>query len=288
MKKSFLPLIAIIITNSIVVTAQENGNIYPYKSQAFEIALLSDAQGKGNKSILIDATPEMLREHAPDGAFLNGMNAFLVKIQGKNILIDTGLGTKLFDNLSSVGIAPEQIEVILITHMHGDHIGGLLRNEHIAFPKATVYINQREYDYWRKSTNRLAQSVLTAYKDKIKLFNLDSESGNPQENLFPGIQAMAAYGHTPGHTMYLLGSDKDCLLVWGDLTHAMAIQMPYPQVAVTYDIDPVQAVASRVATLEYVAEHNILVAGMHMAYPAIGRVGANGKTGYRFTAITER
>jgi glyoxylase-like metal-dependent hydrolase (beta-lactamase superfamily II) len=167
--------------------------------------------------------------------------------------------------------------------MHGDHIGGMLRNGQVAFPKAMIYINQREYDYWSKSNNQLAQNVLNAYKDKLKLFDL--EKGEPQENIFPDILAMAAYGHTPGHTMYLLGSGKEQLLVWGDLAHAMAIQMPCPQVAVTYDIDPKQAVESRLAVLKYVTKHHIPVAGMHVAYPAIGTVAANGKGGYVFTPV---
>jgi glyoxylase-like metal-dependent hydrolase (beta-lactamase superfamily II) len=164
--------------------------------------------------------------------------------------------------------------------MHGDHIGGMLQNKQVAFPNARVYINQREYDYWSKSNNQLALNVLNAYKDNIKCFDLGK--AKTHQNILPGIRAIAAYGHTPGHTMYLLGEDEEQLLVWGDLTHAMAIQMPYPKVAVTYDSDPKQAIESRITTLELVSENHVPVAGMHIAYPAIGTIADNGKGGYEF------
>jgi glyoxylase-like metal-dependent hydrolase (beta-lactamase superfamily II) len=110
--------------------------------------------------------------------------------------------------------------------------------------------------------------------------------------LFPegiAVRPIAAYGHTPGHTLYLLSSGGERLLIWGDLTHAMAVQMPFPQVAVTYDVDSEQAVASRKTVLEFVVKNKIPVAGMHIAYPGMGVVSANSAKNppensvYRFT-----
>ncbi|MCL1822154.1 MAG: MBL fold metallo-hydrolase, partial [Prolixibacteraceae bacterium] len=111
------------------------------------------------------------------------------------------------------------------------------------------------------------------------------EIDGPSSTLLPGICALAAYGHTPGHTMYLVESENEKFLIWGDLIHAMAIQMPYPEVAVTYDIDPVQAVKSRQETLKFIEKNKIPVGGIHIAFPGMGKISQNDKNGYVFTPL---
>jgi glyoxylase-like metal-dependent hydrolase (beta-lactamase superfamily II) len=96
---------------------------------------------------------------------------------------------------------------------------------------------------------------------------------------------VAAYGHTPGHTMYLVGDGEERLLLWGDLTHAMAMQMPVPKVAMVYDVDPEQAVATRLKVLRYVVEHKLPVAGMHIPATGMGRVDEDKRGGYAFTSM---
>ncbi len=264
-----------------LLAQQTEKNTFTYKVGLLEVTLLAESQGQGNKGILVDATPEMLSEYAPEGTFPNAMNAFLIKTPDKNILVDAGLGRKLFDNLKSVGVSADQIDVVLITHMHGDHIGGMIQNDKVMFPKADVYLPQPEHDYWMSIDAKQQQNVIAAYKEQLHLFQ-PGELGTTVSELLPGIQPIAAYGHTPGHSMYLVSSGKDKLLIWGDLSHAMAIQMPYPQVSVTYDVDPKLAATSRKQVLEYVSENNIPVAGMHIAYPSIGVIQSNTKGGYRF------
>jgi glyoxylase-like metal-dependent hydrolase (beta-lactamase superfamily II) len=107
---------------------------------------------------------------------------------------------------------------------------------------------------------------------------------NGGAEVIKGIYAIAAYGHTPGHTMFMVESDGEKLLIWGDLAHAMAIQMPRPGISMTYDADPVAAAKVRIAVLDYVAENEIPVAGMHVAYPGIGRVSKDPENsgGYKF------
>jgi glyoxylase-like metal-dependent hydrolase (beta-lactamase superfamily II) len=210
------------------------------------------------------------------------VNAFLLQTPDRNILIDAGLGKGVLKNLKSLNVTPEQISVILLTHMHGDHIGGLLADGKKVFPDADLYIAQPEYDYWLASDNKLAHDVLEVYKSRLKLFQPEALESKKQD-IFPGIQSVAAYGHTPGHTCYMLESGGSRLLVWGDLTHVTAIQMPHPEVAMTYDSDPTQAIASRKQILEYVAKNQIPVAGMHVASPAVGDITADGKGGYVFT-----
>jgi len=293
MKKIFTLIITIMIVTTSNLSAQRNENVYTYNVGNYEVSLLSDNQGKGNTGILIGATSDMIKNAIPDGTFPNGMNAFLVRTSGKTILVDTGLGKNLLENLQSLGVSPEQVDVILITHMHGDHIGGMLKEDVVVFPKAEVYLPQPEHDYWMsdEAMNKVLESrrggfmnarkVVEAYQNKLHLFQ-PAELGQNTTEIIPDIQGFAAYGHTPGHSMFMLQSNNEKMLIWGDLTHAMAIQMPYPEVAVTYDVDPKQAVKYRKEVLEYVSINKIPVAGMHIAYPGMGTLTTNPNGGYTF------
>jgi glyoxylase-like metal-dependent hydrolase (beta-lactamase superfamily II) len=162
--------------------------------------------------------------------------------------------------------------------MHGDHIGGMMKDGEKSFPNATVRTSTREYSHWSKAGGS-AKDVLTAYSGKLALY-LPEEIGSGKE-IEPGITPVTAYGHTPGHTGFLIESEGQKLLIWGDIAHAMAIQMPFPQVAVTYDSNPDSAILYRRQLLEYAAKNNIPVAGMHIPYPGMGRVSPDGNSGYR-------
>lgn len=278
------------------LNAQEKKeNVITFDIGSLVVTLLSEGQRQGKTDILIGATEEMLKQTVPDGTFPNAVNAFLVEMGDKTILFDTGYGRELFNNLEAYGKAVADIDVIMLTHMHGDHIGGLLRNEGKSFPSATIYIPKPEYDYWmcdeamlkqpenRRSSFINARNVIDAYKDKLQIFvpgTIDETN-----ELLPGIRSIAAYGHTPGHTGYMLESGGSKIFIWGDLTHAMAIQMPYPEVAVTYDTDPAEAVKSRQQLLGYLSDNNIQIAGMHIQFPAIGDVRKNKSNGYDFTLM---
>ena len=278
---------------------EQSENIFIHKVGDFEVILLSEGQGVGNNSILIGATPQMRNECIPSGTFPNAFNAFLIKTPEQNMLVDAGRhSAKLISNLHLVGITPDQIDAVLITHMHGDHIGGLLQNDEATFPKAKIYISQPEYDFWTddKSMQQLpeerrggfttARKVIAAYKDNINLFQPNTLRRDLYE-LLPGVSGIAAYGHTSGHTMYLVESNDDQLLIWGDLVHAMDIQMPYPSVAVTFDVDSKQAVITREAVLDFVSRNNMPVAGMHISFPAMGIVSTISSGGYVFYPYNE-
>ncbi|MDR1919975.1 MAG: MBL fold metallo-hydrolase, partial [Tannerellaceae bacterium] len=123
----------------------------------------------------------VLAEEQPDSAHPGAVNAFLLRMPDKTILVDAGYGRKLFDHLQSLELSPEDIDLVLLTQMQGEHIGGLLRAEAIAFPKAELYLSQPEYDYWmseqtmqaapeRRNAFLQAREVIAAYKDKLHLF----------------------------------------------------------------------------------------------------------------------
>ena len=284
---------------AIYAKAQTNENIFSMNLGDSKLFLLSEGQRKGNTGILIGVTPEIIEKYAPDKSFPMATNVFLWQVEGKNILFDTGYGGALLNNLLSLNVKPKDIDAVFITHMHGDHIGGLLQNGQAAFPKATLYVAQAEYNYWTNEDAMhqlpesgqagflLVKKVIDAYKGRLNLFEPNAINSPYFKKLYLNIRAIAAYGHTPGHTVYLIGSENDKLLIWGDLTHAMAIQMPYPEKAVTYDSDPEKAVQSRLLILQTVSKDAIPVAGMHIAYPGIGTIEKS-EPGYRFVPLKNR
>jgi Zn-dependent hydrolases, including glyoxylases len=275
---------AIMVAIPGVAIAQEVPNVFTYKAGGIEVILLSEGQRAGGAGTLIGATPEMLAEVAPDGVIPGATNAFLLKVEGKNILIDSGYGRELFKNLESAGVTPDKVDVILITHMHGDHIGGLLQDGKVAFPNAEFYLSQPEYDHFISQES--AKKVIEAYRAKLHLFQPEQlgENIKPFDSSMPYIKGVATYGHTPGHTVYIVELNGKSLMVWGDLTHSMAIQMPYPQVAVTYDSNKEDAISCRMKILEYVSKGNIPIAGMHIPFPGIGMITKAGN-GYKFEQV---
>lgn len=308
MKKIVSFLIAMLIIALNVLMAQAMPDIYSYKVGEYEVVLLSEGQQTSKPTMLIGATPELLAKTLPNGTYTSAVNAFLIKTPKANILVDTGFGRKLFDNLKSVGVQAEDIDYVLITHMHGDHIGGLLRDGNIAFPNATLYISTPEVAYWtnKEVMNSMpensrggfeaAQRIAAIYRTagKLKEFEPHGIDETPSAytqvdgatEALSGIFGLKAFGHTPGHTMFLVESNEEQLLIWADLTHVAAIQLPYPDVSVTYDTDPKQAAESRKRVLELVTANKIPVAGMHIAYPAIGTVEAYGK-GYQLIPVSK-
>jgi glyoxylase-like metal-dependent hydrolase (beta-lactamase superfamily II) len=306
-----------------------SADIFTRRVGDVEVSLLCERQQEGSPGILIGATPEILQKTAPNSTFPNAINAFLIKFPADNdhaiyTLVDTGFGTKLFDNLKTLNVKPEKIANIYLTHMHGDHIGGLLRSDgSLAFPNAQVFLNKLEHDYWISlaAGKETPQSKVIAAYQKVGKLHVDTMGTNlnndvekavllDEQYLKPkttktvtklpngltlttsksgafGLQFIKTYGHTPGHTAYLILSQGERLLIWGDLAHAMAVQMPYPQVSVTYDVDPVQAAKSRRLVLDFITENNIPVAGMHIAYPGMGIVTKDKEVpgGYKFEAF---
>ena len=252
--------------------------------------------------LLTNITPKQLDEDLSRSFLTNpveaSVNGFLINTGTKLVLIDTGAGTffgptvgKLVANLEASGYRPEQVDEIYITHMHPDHIGGLIADGKRVFPNAVVRAAQQEADYWlskakmeaapaaAKDTFSDAMQALQPYiaAGRFKPFTGDVE-------LVPGIRAVAAPGHTPGHSLYMVESGGQKLLLWGDLMHAATAQFPDPSVAIHFDTDSASALEQRKKVFADAAEHRYWVAGAHLPFPGIGHLRTNG-TGYTFVHI---
>ena len=192
----------------------------------------------------------------------SSMSCFLLRADGKTILLDAGLGapfSQLLPKLNELGLTPEELRLIYITHLHPDHIGGLLKDGKMAFPQAELYVNRIEAEAWQAmegERSQLAKNVLKVYNERLHLF----EAG---DTLDGGVITIAAYGHTPGHTVF----QKDSILVIADLIHGAALQMQHPEYCPTYDMDADAARQSRQRIMKYARENNLTMYGMHLPAP---------------------
>jgi len=218
-------------------------------------------------------TEEEKLAYMPNGKAPASVNVFLVKTGGKTYLIDAGFGNAVKDKR----IDPKTIDIILITHEHGDHISGLLLNDSAAF-SAPVFIAKPESDYWlNKETpnSDLQKKVADVYANRYKTFSFGDTLG-------PGIVAINAVGHTPGHTAFLIGKGKQKFLMAGDFLHAAALQFLVPTESANFDMDKEQAVKTRKFLMEQAEKNGWMIAGVHVPNPGWGKVSSNKKGGFIF------
>jgi glyoxylase-like metal-dependent hydrolase (beta-lactamase superfamily II) len=267
---------------------------------AFEVTALSDGTvGLPVDKLLTNTRPgqvQRLLQHAYLGVPLEtSVNGYLVNTGEKLVLIDAGAASlfgptlgKLLTHLKASGYQPEQVDEIYLTHMHADHVGGLMAGAERAFPNAIVRADQREGDYWLSPANlekapadakgffQGAQASVNPYvaAGRYKPFDGDTP-------LVPGIKALAARGHTPGHTIFLVESQGQKLVLWGDLMHVAAVQFPHPEVTIQFDTDPKAAAPQRKKAFAAAAKQGFYVGVAHVAFPGIGRLRPDGK-GYRW------
>ncbi len=219
----------------------------------------------------------------------------LVNTGNEVVLFDSGNGAgrrpnagRLRELIGQAGIAPDQVDIVALTHFHGDHIGGLMEDGSPAFPNATYVIGESEYDFWSdedllfddKMVKRaeLVQSNVVPFAPKAR-FVKDGGS------VVSGIEAVDSRGHTPGHTSYHLESQGRRLLVLGDVCNHYVVSLQRPDWHVRFDMDKEDAVAARKKTLGMIAADKIPFLGYHMPPPAVGYLEPLGE-GFRFVPVS--
>ena len=272
----------------------------------FEVTALSDGTVALPVDKLLTGTTAPKTAKALARSFLKApldtsVNAYLINTGSKLVLVDTG-AAKLFgptlgnlaDSLKAAGYQPEQVDEVFITHMHADHVGGLMNGDKLAFPNATVRADQHDADFWLSQANldkapadakgffQGAMASLNPYvtAGKFKPFNGNTE-------LVPGVKALATPGHTPGHSVYVVESQGQKLVLWGDLMHVAAVQFADPSVTIQFDTDSKSAARQRKRAYADAAKQGYLVGSAHLSFPGLGHLRTQGK-GYEWVPVNYR
>jgi glyoxylase-like metal-dependent hydrolase (beta-lactamase superfamily II) len=252
------------------------------------VTALSDGWLDGSTDIVVgideaEKASVMGRHFRNVGPLRLALNSFLIAREGRLALVDAGGGPnfnpatgKVAGNLAAAGHAPGEIDTVLITHLHPDHVLGLLDDAGGArYPNATLRMHAAEHAHWHSDAAKaatpepfqpffdVARNVCAAYARRVSLH----EDGE----VFPGVSAVPLPGHTPGHSGYRVAGEED-LLIWGDIFHIPELQARHPDTRIVFDVDPERAAATRGATLRSAADKRLLVAGMHLCFPAFSHV----------------
>nr|WP_315429350.1 MBL fold metallo-hydrolase [uncultured Albidiferax sp.] len=232
-----------------------------------------------------------LQQHFQKTPLETSVNAWLLNTGSRLVLVDAGAGSlfgptlgQLLQQIRAAGYQPEQVDDILITHMHPDHVGGLAADGQRVFPNATVHADKRDADFWlsqaradaapaeSKGFFQGAMASLTPYVNagRFAAFERDGE-------VLPGIRSLAAPGHTAGHTAYVLESGGQRLVLVGDLIHVASVQLAAPQTTIAFDTNEPQAAATRARTFAQLAKDGSLVAVSHFSFPGLGHLRQAGK-----------
>jgi glyoxylase-like metal-dependent hydrolase (beta-lactamase superfamily II) len=222
-------------------------------------------------------------------------NVPIVNFGDRIVLFDTGMGTsKLFGpttgrlqkSISEAGLKPEDVDAVVCSHAHIDHIGGIVdANDRPLFPNAQVYISEEDFRFWTdegKLGSPLKDFIVHARKNLLPVRERLVFYKDGQEFL-PGVTALAAPGHTFGHHMFMIQSDGKSFAFLGDLTHHAILLLEKPRMEFSYDSDPKMAAATRVKMLDMLAANKIAVMSYHFAWPGFGHVVKNGD-GFRYIA----
>jgi glyoxylase-like metal-dependent hydrolase (beta-lactamase superfamily II) len=283
-------------------TTQSPG-VYRFMIGGARVTALSDGTVPINlHQLLRGVTPERVDQLLERSYLTNpleaSINAFLIEMNSRRILVDTGAGElfgpgnggRLPQALRAAGVEPEEINDILITHVHTDHSGGLVVGGKLVFPNATLHVGKPEVDFFLDKTNAAktgynkryfdeAEATLKLYVDAGRVKTFDSQS-----EVLPGIVGELHPGHTPGSAFYRLTSRGESLVFIGDIIHAGAVQFPAPKITITFDQNPDKAREVRLRAFDRFAAQGTLIAAPHLPFPGVGHIRAEG-AGYRWFAI---
>lgn len=242
-----------------------------------------------------DEVKQVLAQSAlPDDSLTITFTATLLNTGSQLVLIDTGNGQfgaptsgQLLSNLAASGYRPEQVDLVIASHFHGDHINGIRDKEgKLVFPNAKLAVPEAEWAFWMDDAQMAkapdgmkpafanVRRVFAPIAGEVQKFAADVE-------VAPGLKAMAAYGHTPGHTAFMLGGGSDRLLIWSDTTNRPELFVRRPGWHAVFDMDPAMAEANRRRLLELAASERLPVVGYHFPPPAKGAI-VREEDGFRY------
>ena len=269
----------------------------------FEVTALSDGTvALPVDKLLTNTTPEKvakaLTKYYLKSPVETSVNTYLINTGTKLVMIDAGAANlfgptlgNLLTNLKASGYEPEQIDEIYITHMHGDHVGGLMSGDKLAFPNAIVRGDQHDADFWlsEANMNKAAEGDKGGFKGAMASINPYIKAGkykpfSGNTELVPGVKALVRKGHTPGHATYVVESKGERLELWGDLMHVAAVQFDNPSVTIKFDSDSKAAAEQRKKAFAAAASEGTLVGATHLSFPGLGRLRASG-SGYIWVPV---
>ncbi|TLX00217.1 MBL fold metallo-hydrolase [Rhizobium sp. MHM7A] len=264
---------------------------YRMKLGSFELTALSDGTIPLPLPELYTNTDAEDARRALAAAFMGtptdtSVNAFLVNTGERLVLIDAGTGAyldgalgELVANLEAAGYKADQIDDIILTHIHTDHSGGLTIKGKPVFANATVHVNKREHAFWMETPveSRPANVPLSYFVEAHESLGPYADAGRVRTfadnaSILPGIGSILRAGHTPGHSSIVVESAGAKIVFWGDVTHGNVLQFDEPDVAIQFDTDQSEAIRAREAAFADAANGKYLVAGAHIAFPGIGHV----------------
>lgn len=212
-----------------------------------------------------------------------GLDVNIMILQkGKDVLlIDGGTGRKLMPALAQLGISPDMVGAIALTHAHGDHYQGLLKDGQSAFPNATIFVPEPEHKFWTQSQPQMPKSLMDENGKRgtiagaQNMFSILAKQLRPiagEKEWGTGISFIPMPGHTPGHAGVRITSGKETLVHWADLCHHAAIIVQHPETLVQFDTDPVGSADLRKKLFAQFAADKVRIVGSHMPFPGFGRI----------------
>lgn len=278
--------------------AQENRNlainrvsppdIHKFKLGAFQVLVIKDgARPSGAPGEIFglnqpaDALGKLLSANfLPTDQFVNSFAPTLIDTGSDVILFDAGLGKggraqgtgRLIEGLAAAGYMPDDITIVVITHMHGDHIGGVMEDGKPAFPKARYIAGEAEYNFWTDSARVGTpaeggqKGVLANVKPNAEKMTFIKDGGQ----VVSGITGILAPGHTPGHMIFNVESQGKRLVLTADTANHYILSLQKPEWEVRFDMDKAQGAASRKKVFDMISTDKVAFLGYHMPFPAVG------------------
>ncbi|KFG70290.1 MBL fold metallo-hydrolase [Microvirga sp. BSC39] len=283
--------------------ARQAPGFYRYKVGDIEVTAINDGFAQRPLEGFVRNAELSQVQQAMQEAFLPGntlpitFNTLVLNNGGRLTLIDTGNGDmgaptsgRWMANFRAAGFEPAQVNTVVISHFHGDHINGLrLKDGTAVFPNAEVMVPAAEWAFWMDDArmNQAPEGMKGAFQGARRVFGPianDVRRYEMDKEVVPGLTAVAAPGHTPGHTVYMLSSGNGKLMIMSDTTNHPALFVRNPDWSAVFDMDADQARATRRRLLDMAASERAQVAFYHAPFPATGHIAKDGN-GFRFVAV---